>query len=196
MYQKGKGRRRYGKITEVWHGGLQGTGRNITTARADLAAKVDAALEGSYVPVLVHVADSPLAALVWRDLQGWQYTIIGTSEKPSGAIVSMLNGSSSSGPDATAKDVERSARKHLAQCILEFDGKQRTGMEVLEDETDRAEHARYVKLQWVYRVWTLSGLDKDAAMDLAFKRQFPEGTALAWSEDKTTAQIVAIEVVA
>lgn len=189
---KGQGRRKYAKIVEVWHGGLTAQGRNITTANANLAEKVDLALEGSYTPILVHVADSPLAALVWRDLRGWQYTIIGTQEKPSGEAISMMYGCSSEGEAATTEQVEQAARRHLAQCILEFKGKQRTGMEVLQDQADRNEHEHYVVLQYVYRAWSASGLDREAAMDKAFLRQFPDGVELAWSEDKTTAQIVEV----
>jgi len=188
--RKGKGQQRIGPIREQWHGGLSGRGKNITTAKADLADKIDAALEGSYTPILVHVADSPLSALVWRDLHGWQYTIIGLSEMPSGERVSMMNGSTSEGPDATVKQVEDAARRHLAQCILEFNGKRRTGMEVLTNDVDMLIHERYVILQWVYRVWYKSGLDMDAAMDKAFLRQFPDGVDLVWSEDKATAKIV------
>jgi len=190
MLNKGKGRTKTGKIVEVWHGGVTAQGRNVTTARANLAEKIDRALEGSYTPILVHVADSPLSALVWRDLHGWQYTITGLSEKPTGERVSMLNGSTSEGPDATMEQVELAARRHLAQCILEFENKQRTGMEVLQDETDRLVHERYVILQWVYQCWYKSGMEREAAMDKAFLRQFPTGVELAWGEDKTTAKIV------
>ena len=190
MLNKGKGRTKTGKIVEVWHGGMTAHGRNITTARTNLAEKIDRALEGSYTPILVHVADSPLSALVWRDLHGWQYTVIGTSEKESGETVSMMYGSSSEGPDATMAQVEAAARRHLAQCILEFKGKRRTGMEVLRNDTDRLIHERYVILQWVYRVWYKSGMEREAAMDKAFLRQFPTGVELVWGEDKATAEIV------
>jgi len=195
MYNKGKGRTKTDKIVEVWHGGLTAHGRNVTTAKANLAEKIDNALEGSYTPILVHMADSPLAALVWRDLHGWQYTITGLSEMPSGERVSMMNGSTSEGPDATVKQVEDAARRHLAQCILEFKGERRTGMEVLANDVDRLIHERYVILQWVYRVWYKSGLDREAAMDKAFLRQFPDGVGLAWSEDKATVQVVELVIV-
>lgn len=54
--------------------GMDGTGRNVTEAKRDAGRKIEEALSGSYRPVVLE--SRGWAMLVWRDICGWQSSII------------------------------------------------------------------------------------------------------------------------
>lgn len=54
--------------------GMQGTGRNVTEARRDAGAKLQAAMEGSYEPELLESRGWVL--VLWRDPHGWRHNTI------------------------------------------------------------------------------------------------------------------------
>ena len=181
-------RKRLPKVVERSQGSLTGYGSSITAAKADLAAKVAQALEGVYTPLHVVVPDSPLSALLWRTLEGWQYRIMGLGKEVTEVGVYCLHGVC--GSDAQDRDVvEQSARFHLAQCIFDFDG--RTGLDVILDRFDRTVHTRWVQFQYQYRAWKVAGAsDTQAHYNAGIHGCWPsEDSIVTLSADGNTAHI-------
>ena len=92
--------------------GMEGTGRNVTEAKRDAGSKLEAAMRGSYNPVLM--SHRGWSILVWRTPSGWESTI--THEPGEFGHVrkeGTLYGGSYG--DKTREEVIDYAKEHLAQ---------------------------------------------------------------------------------
>ncbi len=79
------------KLHYADRGSLNGIGKTITEAKANLNGKVDAALEGSYHPALVNFGQ--WSALVYRDPHGWNYKILQRPDMVADGIIDVRFGS-------------------------------------------------------------------------------------------------------
>ena len=61
------------RAKRVERGTLTGEGASVREAKADLSAKIDAALEGTYRPVVINYKS--WTAIVYRDPTGWYYLL-------------------------------------------------------------------------------------------------------------------------
>lgn len=96
----------------VTYCGVESTGRTVTEAKQSAARRIESFARTGPSPSII--AAGPWAMLFYRDLSGWCASIIAT---PDGFRTDYLSGSHY-GLDKS--DVERSARRHLADLATDW----------------------------------------------------------------------------
>ena len=142
--------------------GFTGTGATLKDAKIDAGRKIDALHVGTWEPAILEWRG--VAALVYRDLNGWSYRFIQT---PDESTPHMPIGSSSCGDDR--RDALQWAQRHVADYAW-------TATDPVEDwpewlrETDRAEIRERRYWQIAYKALKAEGKTDNEAHQEAFSR--------------------------
>jgi hypothetical protein len=146
------------KKVRVTYYGVEGEGRNVTEARRDAGRKIEAAMTGSYEPIVVAWRDHVI--LVTREPGGWSTPIIVDEEGP-------RDGRIYSPPDCKSeKEAIIEAQAHIAK----LGWKPEDGAEpppFLTDKAARADHRTWVEFQMRYREAKANGMDSENAHSYA-----------------------------
>jgi hypothetical protein len=142
------------KVHHVNYLGMDGTGQTVKDAKADAAQKIEAAMEGSYTPIVLTAGGETI--ICYREpTYGWSYSFVRNGE---------LSGSSIMG-DRSRTYTERSARRHLGGIATDW----RTCFgpddvdSIVLDPADRKDIAEGCSWQRKYHAAREAGLDDDNA---------------------------------
>ena len=130
------------KTATVHH--MTGEGATLREAKLDALAKVDAALAGSYDPVIVEHRGS--VKLIWREPDGWRHATIVLCGVPE----TRMPGGKYYPADPDLDTARRKALFHLAQ-ITWVPADLTDVPECVTDERDRRELVGYFMFQLAYR---------------------------------------------
>lgn len=146
-------------VTATVHG-VEGEGRNATEAKAAAIARLEAATDGDYRPVLLRF--NAAEALVWRELDGWRYRIIHQDDYgcESGLFAHCLQE-----PQITKAALIVAAKRHLAQ-IGWIPGQDDEAIAYV-DAGNRGELARWLRFQNAYRRFKAEGKSDMECHELA-----------------------------
>lgn len=147
---------------EVRRGDVWASGETKMEAKKLLEERVDEALQ-YHAPKLIHAEGADCAFLIVHTPSGWQSRMIDLGEK-----VLTLGGCTFG--YRSREDAERGVRAHLAQKMMQFDG--RTGEEVIVDEEDRKDHLRWVRWQYAFRELRAEGVEFEQCHRLAPERSY------------------------
>lgn len=148
----------------IKYGNMEGVGANVTAAKKDAMRKIEAALEGSYMPTFIQHGGT--TAIIARDaLSGWGYALIHPDEqKPSRTLY--LQGALSGHSEKHMREAIEAAAYHVAQCAGHFNG-----IEHLLPERKQRDLTDYFSNQARYRDARDQGMTDEEARDAAFGLQ-------------------------
>ncbi len=138
--------------------GMDGSGATVKEARRDAARKIEAALGGSYEPQVLAVGDC--TAILFRRPSGWTYGLVHAGME---TICAGFGG------NETREEVERRARKHVA----EVGWNRHNDREVLAfvHADDRRELERWMRWQRDYDFARREGKDDEQAREYAHNQR-------------------------
>lgn len=124
-------------LVRIEYYGMDGEGKNVTEAKRDAGRKIERALSGSYSPEIVTWRTE--TALVYREPDGWVYSIIRSDDRiRAGAVHGCREG--------TKDEAIRRARYSIAQNGWEpSDGTE--APDFVTDARDRSELATWYTFQ-------------------------------------------------
>ena len=134
--------------------GFVGNGPTLKEAKEDARQQAERALRADYDPR--HIVGQRFHALIWNTPQGPNYATT-EAEQP---LDSTQSGHVY--PASTTMDeVERDARRHLAQMDMTMDGHEvtYTGADIIKNPADKADHLIWCQWQTNYRKWREAGAD-------------------------------------
>lgn len=137
--------------------GMQGTGRNVTTAKKDAGAKITAALSGDYNPAIIECRGT--AALIFRTPTGWMWRTIVDEDGISHGVVY------GNGGYGEKQEVVDTVRYHLAQQAWQPEDGETPALSL--DKSQRYEFSRWVEFQLRYREAKERGMDSTDCHDYA-----------------------------
>lgn len=137
---------RYPKTANVF--GMTGEGRTVADAKRDAQAKIERAMMGSYLPIVLSAGDE--TALIWRELEGWNYGFVRDGKLH--AICSMGH---------NRDECERAARKHLGANVTIADISSVDDVApIVVNAQDRADIFSNCQFQQRYRAFVASGMNE------------------------------------
>lgn len=140
------------KLISLTYCGMEGSGRTVSLAKQDATRKIEAALEGSYMPSVLAAGDD--MAVMWREPCGWYYGFIRNGQ---------IGGFSW---HKDRDECERTVRRHLGRNATDY----RTCFSdsgvhpIVLNERDRREIAGECEWQRKYQAARAAGLDDQNAM--------------------------------
>ena len=137
--------------------GMDGYGSTKAEAKQDAESKLIEAMEGDYAPHIFRFPAGYVGLVIRLPIGGWQYTILGPED-------TVRCGASCSGIE-TAYAAERTLRLHIAQNLIFVT--EDNGLEVLKNETDKANHKAYIAWQLRYKEYRAQGYSDTDAHRLA-----------------------------
>lgn len=134
---------------------LTGKGDTIADAKAAVMKQAEEILTSDTMPwIYVH---KNYVLLVTNQLGAWHYAIIDTSSQGYQDPCSHM---------CSNKDIAiRSGRSHMAQWLYDKDGE--SGLDVIENASDRSQHEWWVKWQDAYKTATKNGATSEDARKTA-----------------------------
>jgi alpha-glucuronidase len=137
------------------HGAI-GTGKNVTEAKADAARAIATAFseDGNYSPLLIRF---PLGevGLVYRTLQGWEYTYL-RPDQDQGSHYCVMG-------HVSKRETEARLRRHMAQLYIFATPNNGLSLLAPWDEEGRKTHLGYVAWQVRMREAMAAGMTSDEA---------------------------------
>jgi hypothetical protein len=148
----------------VTYCGMEGTGRNVTSAKQDAARKLESIMHGSYNPALLECRMNTI--LVWRDTQGWHSRVIQTPGNP------VTNSPSYNWEGNDRDEAVHNARAHLAQLAWTFDDglsvpRTDADTEIILTPSQREDFFRWAGFQLAYRDARKAGMEDCQAHEWA-----------------------------
>lgn len=150
------------KIINLTYCGMEGQGPTVAKAKQDAAKKIEAALYGSYCPVIRSFRGH--TALIYRSPEGWHYAFLNGSDRQSLGY---------SSPRADFCEAIRDAVLQLAMHAWQpEDGLkspviEETGSQTTDGRWLRSEFASWAKFQLLYRAAKERGLNEHESHTLA-----------------------------
>lgn len=150
------------KTIQITYFGMEGEGKTLTEAKQDAGRKLEAAMDGSYLPyVFTHMGHT---LIVFREPDGWAYMMIYPDDD------GQKSGSSSGGN--SQEETIRQGLRHMAQNLYNPKTGE-DGMSVLRNKDDIRQHQNWVEWQRVYLAWADLGASDGTCRDYANRREWP-----------------------
>lgn len=144
----------FGRKREVSYeariGDIRASGATATEAKTTVEQLALDALSGDYSPRFYAIPDSDYSILLWREpTAGWGYRILGGDfPTPKGALFTMVH----CGVDASLRDMEARARRHVAQLLFDWSDVTASFRALDPRDTEgREQHSRWLGFQLAYR---------------------------------------------
>ncbi len=136
--------------------GVEGTGRTLTEAREDAGKTIKARMTGTYTPEII--AHKGYTLLLWRDLYGWNFSIL--TDHETGKLRSgFIYGCSGS---QTFEDARNAGAAHLARCAWEY-GDGSDAPDILTTKEGRQQFTDWALWQARYKTFRAQGCDDSTA---------------------------------